>query len=105
MKKLISMTDYVLDQTLTLKKMKTKKLILLIATILCAVSCYKKEYKNKFKYNSGDEVYIKLDKTKCIIQEQLNLDSIPSYNVLYLDDDKNFQTLNIYEYNLIDNNL
>ena len=88
--------------------MKTKKTIyvlFLIATILCAVSCYKKEYKNKFKYNSGDEVYIKLDKTKCIIQEQLNLDSIPSYNVLYLDDDKNFQTLNIYEYNLIDNNL
>lgn len=85
--------------------MKTKKLILLIATILVAVGCGKTEYRNKFKYKNGDEVYFKIDKQRGIIQSQLNVDSIPAYNVLYLTEFGEYKIIDVYEYNLTDNNL
>jgi hypothetical protein len=83
--------------------MKTKKLIyvlFLIATIICATSCDNKKYNNNFKYKQGEKVYTKLDNEPCIIQAQLNIDSLPSYRILYLTDLKEFETANIYEYNL-----
>jgi hypothetical protein len=81
--------------------MKTK-LILLSALLL--IGCGKKEYKNKFKFNQGDEVYIKINNKPCVIQHKLNIDSLPSYNILYLNEFNEYETISIYEFNLTDEN-
>jgi len=79
--------------------MKTK--LILLSTILL-FSCKQQEYNLKYKFKSGDKVYIKLDNRPCIIQRQANLDSIPSYLVFFMNRNE-YQTEYIYEYNLIKN--
>lgn len=80
-----------------------KKIIIVLVAILFT-SCEKEKQKFvKYKYNTGDVVYSKIDGNKMIISRRVFFSDEPTYEIYYKSDKGNYSTDFIEEFCLTKN--